>query len=71
MPLVASIDHATAREPIHYSTVFRYGATVLCASKSLCTPAAGDPRYVTCPACLALMTAAQRAQREEQVRRYG
>jgi hypothetical protein len=56
---------------VHYSTTFDGGRTpVLCKSADLSTPATSDPRYVSCDACAAIMTAAQRAQREEQQKRY-
>ena len=47
------------------------GGVVACKSKDLNTPATGDPRYVTCEACFALMSEHQREIRAEQVRRYG
>lgn len=42
----------------------------LCGSRDLSTPFAAQARYVSCPACLPLMTAEQQAERREQVRRY-
>jgi hypothetical protein len=56
---------------IHYSTKFDGRTPVLCRSEAPRTAAASDPRNVNCPACLALITPPQRAQREESVRRYG
>jgi hypothetical protein len=65
----------TAPDPspvtIHYATVFKYGAPVLGGSKAMTTPAAADPRYVSCPECLARMSECQREARVEQVRRWG
>ncbi len=69
----AAMHAAPNSEPVtaHYSTAFRYGTPVLCGSKALRTPAASDPRFVSCDACLQRMAAAERAARADQVRRYG
>jgi hypothetical protein len=66
----------TAPDPqpvlMHFSTVVDNSkGPVLCKSTELFKPATDDQRYVSCPACLALMTEKQRAQRTEQLRRHG
>ena len=55
---------------VHYTTVFKYGAPVLCLSKEQSRPATDDARYVSCVACVALMSASQQEERAAQVRRY-
>jgi hypothetical protein len=56
--------------PVHYTTVFKHGAPVLCLSSELSKSATDDARYVSCEACLALMSVAQREERAVQVRRH-
>lgn len=57
-------------EPIHHSTVFGYDTPTTCGRTEQPLPATNEWRYVDCPACLDAATPAQRAEREDQTRRY-
>ena len=55
---------------VHYTTIFKHGAPVLCLSKEPAPHATDDARYVSCVACLGLMSASQQEERAAQVRRH-